>query len=40
MSYYVRATDLTNIRFNDMDPVSSVLQNIAVLLSKIGRAHV
>ena len=35
MSYYVRATDLTNIRFNDMDPVSSVLQNIAVLLSTI-----
>ena len=35
MSYYVRATDLTNIRFNDMGPVSSVLQNIAVLLSTI-----
>ena len=35
MSYYVRATDLTNIRFDDMDPVSSVLQNIAVLLSTI-----
>lgn len=35
MSYYVRATDLTAIRFNDADPVSSVLQNIAVLLSTV-----
>lgn len=35
MSYYVRAADLTAIRFNDADPVSSVLQNIAVLLSTV-----
>ena len=33
MSYKVNATDLTNIRFNDAGLVSSVLQNIAVILS-------
>ena len=33
MSYKVNATDLTNIRFNETDTLSSVLQNIAVLLS-------
>lgn len=35
MSYTVRATDLKNIRFNDPELVSSVLQNIAVLLSTV-----
>lgn len=33
MSYKVNATDLTNIRFSDSELVSSVLQNIAVILS-------
>lgn len=33
MSFTVKATDLTNIRFNDEELVSSVLQNIAVILS-------
>ena len=33
MSYTVRATDLNNIRFNDPELVSSVLQNIAVILA-------
>ncbi len=33
MSYKVNATDLKNIRFNDPELVSSVLQNIAVILS-------
>ena len=33
MSYTVRATDLKNIRFNDPELVSSVLQNIAVILA-------
>ena len=33
MSYKVNATDLTNIRFNEADTLSSVLQNIAVILS-------
>lgn len=33
MSYKIKAADLTNIRFNDQDLVSSVLQNIAVILS-------
>lgn len=33
MSYKVNATDLTNIRFNETDTLSSVLQNIAVILS-------
>lgn len=33
MSYKVNATDLTKIRFNDQDRVSSVLQNVAVILS-------
>lgn len=33
MSYKVNATDLTNIRFNESDTLSSVLQNIAVILS-------
>ncbi len=33
MSYKVNATDLTNIRFIETDTLSSVLQNIAVLLS-------
>lgn len=33
MSYTVRATDLKDIRFNNPDLVSSVLQNIAVILS-------
>lgn len=33
MSYKVNATDLTRIRFNDQGLVSSVLQNIAVILS-------
>lgn len=33
MSYKVNAADLTNIRFNDQELVSSVLQNIAVILS-------
>lgn len=33
MSYKVKATDLTNIRFNETDTLSSVLQNIAVILS-------
>lgn len=33
MSYTISATDLTKIRFNDEDPVSSVLQNIACILS-------
>ena len=32
MSYKVNATDLTNIRFNETDTLSSVLQNIAVIL--------
>lgn len=33
MSCHVNAADLTNIRFNDQELVSSVLQNIAVILS-------
>ena len=33
MSYTVRATDLNNIRFNDPELVSSVLQNLAVILA-------
>lgn len=33
MSYTVNATDLKNIRFNEPDMVSSVLQNIAVILA-------
>ena len=33
MGYTVRATDLKNIRFNDPELVSSVLQNIAVILA-------
>lgn len=33
MSYTVSATDLRHLRFNEPDLVSSVLQNIAVLLS-------
>lgn len=33
MSYKVSATDLKNIRLNEQDTVSSVLQNIAVILS-------
>jgi len=33
VSYKVNAADLANIRFNDPDLVSSVLQNIAVILS-------
>lgn len=33
MSFTVNATDLKNIRFNDQELVSSVLQNIAVILS-------
>lgn len=33
MSYMVSATDLTSVRFNELDLVSSVLQNIAVILS-------
>ena len=33
MSYKVNATNLTNIRFNEADTLSSVLQNIAVILS-------
>lgn len=33
MSYFVSATDLSRLRFNERDVVSSVLQNIAVILS-------
>lgn len=33
MSYKVNATDLKNIRFSEIETVSSVLQNIAVILS-------
>ena len=33
MSYKVNAADLTHIRFNETDMLSSVLQNIAVILS-------
>ena len=33
MSYFVSATDLRNIRFQEQDTLSSILQNIAVLLS-------
>lgn len=33
MSYKVNAADLTNIRFRENETVSSVLQNIAVILS-------
>ena len=33
MSFTVKAADLTNIRFNDEDTLTSVLQNIAVILS-------
>ncbi len=33
MSYKINAADLTNIRFSDQDALSSVLQNIAVILS-------
>ena len=33
MSYKVSAADLTNIRLNEQDTVSSVLQNIALILS-------
>lgn len=32
MRYTVTATDLTEIRFNETDTVSSVLQNIAIIL--------
>lgn len=33
MSFTVSATDLGHLRFNDQETVSSVLQNIAVILS-------
>lgn len=33
MSFTVKAADLKNIRFNDEDTLTSVLQNIAVILS-------
>ena len=33
MSYMVSATDLKSIRFNEENTVSSVLQNIAIILS-------
>ena len=33
MSYKVNAADLTHIRFNETDMLSSVLQNIAVILA-------
>lgn len=33
MSCRINATDLKNVRFNDPELVSSVLQNIAVILS-------
>jgi len=33
VSYKINATDLSNIRFNEPELVSSVLQNIAVILS-------
>ncbi len=33
MSYLVSATDLRSIRFQERDALSSILQNIAVLLS-------
>ena len=33
MSYTVSATDLRKLRFNEIDTINSVLQNIAVILS-------
>ncbi len=33
MSYQVRASDLENIRLNERDTVSAVLQNIALILA-------
>lgn len=33
MSYTVSATDLGNVRFNEIETINSVLQNIAVILS-------
>lgn len=33
MTYQVRAADLAHIRVNEQDTVSSVLQNVAVILS-------
>ena len=33
MSYTVSATDLGHLRFNELETVNSVLQNIAVILS-------
>lgn len=33
MSYIISATDLGNLRFNELETVNSVLQNIAVILS-------
>ena len=33
MSFTVSATDLGHLRFNEQETVSSVLQNIAVILS-------
>ncbi len=33
MSYTVSATDLGRLRFNELETVNSVLQNIAVILS-------
>ena len=33
MSYQVNATDLGNIRLNELETVSSVLQNIALILA-------
>lgn len=33
MSYTVSATDLGKLRFNEVDTINSVLQNIAVILS-------
>ena len=33
MSYYVSATDLGNIRLNELETVNSVLQNIALILA-------
>ena len=33
MSYTISATDLGRLRFNEIDTVNSVLQNIAVILS-------
>ena len=33
MNYYVSATDLGNIRLNELETVNSVLQNIALILA-------